>query len=316
MKQLIINADDFGYTIGVNRAIVEASQATGGGVITSTSLIVNGRAFDNAVELAGKTPGLDIGCHLNLVEGKPVCTPERVASLVNSGGRFPGASQLAVWLVSGKTKLADLELECSAQVERLLAAGIQPSHLDTHQHAHLHPRVATAVARTARRYQIPWVRRPFENSVDASGKGKFKRRILASGLHLLARMFDRIVKDNKLHTLDHFSGFILTGKLTAGSLRKTLLRLPEGTTELMCHPGYADEALAKARTILQAQRQQELEALRDPQLPALLREQGVHLTSFRDLMANLVAQPETTARGAFAADAKHVATSKAETGRI
>lgn len=304
MKQLIVNADDFGYTPGVNRAIVDASRASGGGIITATSLLANAAAFDDAVTLAWRTPELDIGCHLNLVEGRPVAPAADVAGLLDGSGSFAGANGLARALLSGRAWLEQIERECAAQVERVLAAGIQPSHLDTHQHTHLHPRVAEAVARTARRFGIAWVRRPFESFAPA-GFGKLKRRVLASGLKLLTGPFDRAMTAHGMRTPAHFTGFVLTGRLTAESLRPTLELLPEGVTELMCHPGYADATLADAQTNLREQRQRELDALRDSQLRAVLAERGIELISFRDLSA--------TAGGQSAMPA--TAASKAEAGR-
>ena len=312
MKLLIVNADDFGYTPGVNRAIVEASRASGGGIITSTSLLANGMAFDDAVSLANRTPGLDIGCHFNLVEGRPVAAPSEVPGLLDAAGNFAGARKLAQWLVSGRARLDELERECCAQVERVLAAGLQPSHLDTHQHTHLHPRVTRAVARTARRYGIHWVRRPFENFAAPPGQGKLTRRVLASSLKVLAGSFDREMAKSGVQTPDRFTGFVLTGRLTTATLRATLHSLPEGTTELMCHPGYADAALEGAPTNLRQQRQHELEALCDSALPELLAEKKIELTSFRDLHVRLV-QPATLAADR---DAAGRAADRAGAGRI
>jgi hopanoid biosynthesis associated protein HpnK len=282
MKQLIVNADDFGYTPGVNRAIVEASRVTGGGIVTATSLLANGAAFDDAVALAARYPALDVGCHLNLVEGTPVAPPREVAGLVDESGRFAGAGRLALWLISGRARVDEIERECAAQVERVVAAGIQPSHLDTHQHTHLHPRVARAVVRTARRFGIAWVRRPFE-SFSPSGHGKLKRRVLAGGLKLLSVPFDSTMAAESLRTTRHFTGFVLTGRLTGETLRLTLEQVPEGITELMCHPGYDDAALASASTNLRESRQHELDALRDPRVLATLADRGIMLQSFREL---------------------------------
>src|SRR5689334_20887302 len=101
MKHLIVNADDFGYTSGVNRAIVEASLASGGGILSSTSLMANGAAFEEAVELARSNPGLDVGCHLNLVEGRPISPVSDIPGLVNAAGEFLGARGLAFQLIRG-----------------------------------------------------------------------------------------------------------------------------------------------------------------------------------------------------------------------
>jgi hopanoid biosynthesis associated protein HpnK len=310
MKQLIVNADDFGYTPGVNRAIAEASRAGGGGIITATSLLANAAAFDDAVELARRTPELDIGCHLNLVEGRPVAPAAEVAGLLDRAGNFAGASALALALLSGRARLEQIERECAAQVERVIAAGIRPSHLDTHQHTHLHPRVARAVARTARRFSIRWVRRPFE-SISLAGHGKFKRRLLAGGLKVLAGSFDRVMTEQGIQSTRHFTGFVLTGRLTAEALRLTLERLPEGTTELMCHPGYADAALTGAATNLREHRQRELDALRDPRMQAVLAGRGIALASFRELAASQLGE----AAPAPGVEVARAAAGRAEAGR-
>ena len=285
MKQLIVNADDFGYTRGVNRAIVEACHQNGRGIITATSLMANAPAFDHAVELAHKTAGLDVGCHLNLVEGRPLSPASAIPSLVNADGQLLGARRLGKRLLTRTASGAEIECECAAQVDRMIAAGIPPTHLDTHQHAHLHPTVATAVARTAQRYGIAWVRRPFESFSPPTRLGNVKRRILAAGLRSSARSFDRIMAAHGLRCPDHFSGFVLTGALTVVGLRATLALLPDGATELMCHPGYTDAALARLPTSLQAQRQRELEALCDPGVRDVLRARGIQLISFRELSA-------------------------------
>ena len=290
MKYLIVNADDFGYTPGVNRAIVEASRAAGRGIITATSLLASGAAFDDAVEQARRVPALDIGGHLNLVEGRPLSPTHQVAGLVDAAGNFLGAQRLTLQLVTGRATREQIERECGAQVERLLAAGIQPSHLDTHQHTHLHPRMAAAVAGTARRYGIQWIRRPFDSLTGLGRYGHWKRRVLASGLSVLAGSFDKIVRASGLNCVDHFTGFVLTGRLTIASLRATLENLPDGATELMCHPGYADAALAGASTNLLDQRERELEALCDPATQDTLRTQGIQLKSFRELPATVAEQ--------------------------
>ncbi len=211
MKQLIVNADDFGYTRGVNRAIMDGHRC---GIITSASLMANGAAFDDAVELAATEPGLDIGCHLNLVEGPPLSPPAGIPHLVGSGGKFHSLSRLALRLVAGAVPAAELERECSAQIEKLLRAGIQPSHLDTHKHTHLHPRVAAAVAAAARRYSIGWIRRPFENSGPAVSNASGFRKLIGRSLNLLARGFERRMSKQGIRMPELVIGFGLTERWT------------------------------------------------------------------------------------------------------
>jgi hopanoid biosynthesis associated protein HpnK len=285
LKQLIINADDFGYTSGVNRAIVEAHR---NGIVSSTSLMANGAAFQEAVTLALAAPTLDVGCHLNVCEGRPLCPAGQVAHLVDAQGKFRPARRLACRLVAGLVPQAELEREFAAQLERLLAFGIRPTHLDTHQHSHLHPAVARALARTAQRYGIAWVRRLFEQNQHPRTLGPWKRRALAAASRLFQRQFDRLIAASGLRTPDFFAGFVFTGRLTADTLRQTLDLLPNGTTELVCHPGYCDADLAASPTMLQQQRDVERRTLCDPAAGAWLADRGIVLTSFARLA---VSQP-------------------------
>src|SRR5262245_16933755 len=137
MKRLIINADDFGFTRGVNEGIVRAFEL---GIVTSTTLMANGEAFDHAVELAKANPRLAVGCHLAAVGGKPVLT--KGGSLVNGDRRLPATlSKLVSGLARGTIRIAEIESEFRAQVDRVFKAGIVPTHLDSHKHSHTHPMV-------------------------------------------------------------------------------------------------------------------------------------------------------------------------------
>ncbi len=277
MKQLIVSADDFGYTRGVNRAILEACR---NGVVTSASLLANGAAFEDAVEGALAEPQLDVGCHLNFVEGKPVSPRERIPHLVGSDGQFRMAWQLAARLVLGTVPESEIELESRAQIEKLLHAGLPVSHVDTHKHTHTHPAVARAVARAAQRYGIVWIRRPFENFLPASGRKFSSKRLLVGSLNLLVPSFERRMAAMGLTMPDFFSGILLTGRLTRQEFGKTLLALPTGLTEVMCHPGYCDADLDKASTRLRWQRELERETVFDGMWRRRTQELGIELVSF------------------------------------
>jgi len=277
VKQLIVNADDLGYTSGVNRAIFHAYQS---GIVSSASLLANGPAFADAVEVVRLAPGLDVGCHLNLVEGAPISPFEQIPHLVGPGGRFLGASSLALRLIRGAVPAAELERECTAQLEKLFEAGIQPSHIDSHKHAHLHPRVATSVANVARHFGIGWIRRPFENYRCAHVKGATPMRFAAWVLNCLAPRFERRMTAQGLRMPDFFTGFELTGSWSKPALEETLAGLPTGITELMCHPGYYDEELEASRTRLKRERQAELDIVADGAWRARLEALGISLTGF------------------------------------
>jgi hopanoid biosynthesis associated protein HpnK len=283
LKQLIVNADDFGYTAGVNRAIVDGHRD---GIITSTSLMATGDAFDDAIAQARGTPSLDVGCHLNLVEGVPLSPKGHVPHLVGSGGRFYNLVELGLRVVAGQVPMVEVEREFTAQVERIMGAGIHPSHLNTHQHTHMHPKVAAVLARVARRYDIPWVRRLCENCTPPIREGAIRRRVVAAASYLFVSSLQRRMDEHGLRTPDAFTGFVLTGRLTPGGLRATLERLPEGVTELMCHPGYYDQDLKNAPTMLKSKRETEFRIISDSTLKDWLAERGVVLTSFRELTSN------------------------------
>ena len=285
MKRLIVNADDFGYTRGVNRAILEACR---NGVVTSTSLLANGAAFGDAVVAALSEPRLDVGCHLNFVEGKPICPPERIPHLVGPvgrDGRFLAAWQLAARLTLRRVPESEIEQEAGAQIEKLLQAGLRVSHVDTHKHTHTHPAVARAIARAARRLGIGWIRRPFENFLPGSAARLSAKRLLVGSLHLLAPSFERRMAAMDMAMPDFFTGIVLTGRLTRQEFGETLVALPPGVTEVMCHPGYCDAELDGAPTRLRRERELERETVSDATWRARAQDYGIRLTSFGELSA-------------------------------
>lgn len=259
MKRLVINADDFGFTRDVNAGIIQAHRQ---GVLTSTTLMANGIAFENAVQLARETPSLDIGCHLVLVQGASVLTGR------NFPRTLPG---VVAALLSGKL---DIYAELRAQIEKILTAGILPTHLDSHKHTHLMPKIFREVVRLAKEFEIAYVRLP----LDHSG---FLARMPGG---LACRYYRRLGRRTNVHTLDHFTGFRLTGSLTERSFATALSSLPEGTTEFMCHPGFLGYELTHAPTRLKESRLQEFTALISPRIRELISELEIELVSFRDLI--------------------------------
>ncbi len=267
-RRLVVNGDDFGFTEGVNRGIVEAHRR---GILTATTLMANGRAFDHAVTLAGEHPRLDVGCHLVLVQGE---------SVLRAGAVFPASlPELVVAVAMGRLAIVD---ELRAQIERILAAGLRPIHLDTHKHTHLLPPVLNAVARLSREYGIPWVRRPFDLPGEADDV-PLSRRLVSRAIGLERRRFERTLGHFNCRSTDHFSGFLLTGRYCSADLVRLFRALPPGITEFMCHPGYSDSELEAAPTRLTESRQTELEALTAPETRQALGEEGIDLVGFRDL---------------------------------
>jgi len=265
-KQLIVNADDFGFTPDVNRGIVEAHCY---GIVTATTLMANGDAFEDAVRLARETPTLDIGCHLVLIGG---------CSLAGGRALPLTATQLLAALALRRIRPYE---ELRPQIERILDAGIRPSHLDTHKHTHLAPPVLEAVARLAQEFGIKWVRRPFDLPIGSLGRAvPGKVRLTSRVLALMRRRFHRVLEKHGCRTTDHFAGFQITGRFRTAELVELLGMLPEGSTELMCHPGYCGEALRGARTRLKESRERELEALVAREVRETLERHGVELVNY------------------------------------
>jgi predicted glycoside hydrolase/deacetylase ChbG (UPF0249 family) len=256
VKKLIINADDFGFTPDVNAGIVHAHRE---GVLTSTTLMATGDAFEDAVRLAREHPTLDVGCHLVLVQGRSVVTgralPKRPHDLLFS-------------LFRGEI---DVYKELRGQLQKIIDAGLRPSHLDSHKHTHIVPKVFRIVARLAAEYGIPWVRLPLDSTLPGA----------TASIGAVGRFYKGIAEGNEVRFTDNFVGFRLTGSLTEDSFAEALRKLPDGTTEFMCHPGYLQTALLSAETRLKESRVRELEALTSPRIREVLAEEKIELTSFR-----------------------------------
>ena len=289
MKRLIVTADDFGLTEMVNEAIVEAHRR---GIVTSTSLMANGGAFEQAVALARENPNLGIGAHLNLTEGQPVAPAVEVQSLLNGGGSLRGGPLgLAKRLVAGKADLSHVERELRAQIEKILAAGVNLTHFDGHKHVQLLPQVFALVVRLAAEYKIKGVRCAVERVPEpialwrrANGDGALKQFAIGRGLSLLASRMKTKAKRAGLKTPGHFFGIAQTGFLDTGTLNTVLSSLPEGTSELMCHPGYVDDALRRTPTRLLQQRETELQALVEPGTRDLISRYNIELITYRELI--------------------------------
>ncbi len=268
-KSLIVNADDFGFTTDVNAGIVEAF---GRGILRATTLMANGGAFADAVALARETPGLDVGCHLVLVQGDSVARP---------GTSLP--STVAELIRALALRRIDPYEELRAQVRRIAGTGLQLSHLDTHKHTHLLPPVLDAVARLSEEFRIPWVRRPFDFPLRGGAPAPWSVRATSRGLALLRRRFHAVLARNGCRTTDYFAGFQITGRFRTRELLELIPQLPEGTTELMCHPGHCTAELQAARTRLKESREAELEALCAPEVREAIERAGVRITSYREL---------------------------------
>ena len=287
MKNLIVNADDLGWTDGVNRGILEAFHH---GIVTSTSLLANGAAFAGGVEAARSAPGLGVGVHLNLSNGPPIADRETVSTLLNDGGEFAGGPEsLLLRRARRGLLLAEVENEWDAQIQKVRDAGIAPTHLDGHKHVHMLPGLFEIALKLAKRHGVGAIRVSLEASslraALSSGSKQhagviMKQGVQARGLKLLARDAREQADRAGISTADYFCGIAQTGELTRAGVEQFVKSLPDGTTELMCHPGYADAALRKTATRLQDSRQTELQILTDTGIRNLVASLGIRLIDY------------------------------------
>ena len=281
MRRLIVNADDFGLHAAVNRGILAAHTE---GIVSSTSLMAGGAALDDAVRIAKQCPQLGVGVHLTFVGARPVLPVAEVSSLLDEAGDFYGSYPLFIKrFLRGKIRLAEVERELAAQIDRVRMAGIQPSHLDSHQHLHVLPGIGGLVLDLARRFSIRAIRIPAEPVAFIGATPATVGRLAGrGGLTMLANLFRQQAAAAGIRTSDHFYGMLAGGQLTEPAILAILRRLPPGDSELMTHPGFADESLADAFR-WDYQWDAERQALTAPAVRALLAERQIRLISFREL---------------------------------
>jgi len=290
VRQLIVNADDFGLTPGVNRAIVETH---GGGVVSSATLMANGPAFADAVQRARAAPTLSVGCHVVLVDGAPVSEPDAVDTLLAIRSAEPDKFHSRLPAVAARAVLGGFDRdqlveEISAQVRTVQSTGLQVTHLDTHKHTHVFPEILGALLRAARICGVPALRNPFVPAATvraaqfAGQPGLWKRYGQVRMLRSFAGQFRVKARRAGVATPDGVIGVVETGSFNPSLLRQALTNLPEGTWELVCHPGYEDADLRAAHTRLIESRDQERRMLMSEKLRTFLDEQKIRLISYRE----------------------------------
>jgi chitin disaccharide deacetylase len=285
VRRLIVNADDFGLTAGVNRAIVAGHRS---GLITSATVMANARAFEEAVAMAKATPGLKTGCHVVLIDGAPIA--RNLPTLTNGTARFRSSlKQFAVAAVRGQIAAEEIEREAEAQIRRIQSAGLTVTHVDSHKHTHMFPHVLRPVMRTARACGIRAIRNPFEplrswpRGMMLGTPALWLRSAGVMTFQMFASEFRRALKEEGMVSCDGTVGIAATGKLDQKMLLRILQALPEGTWELVCHPGYSDDDLRAVGTRLTQSREIELAALTSAETKDALARQKIELISYAEL---------------------------------
>lgn len=287
MKRLIVNADEFGFTPGVNKGMMEAMES---GIVTSTSAVANMPDVEDVTSLIGRLPHISIGIHFNLTVGRPVSPVGRIRSLVNGEGEFLRRAFVKRMLL-GKIKMSEMVTELDAQVRRLIGLGVCPSHFDSHQNKHLYPMFFTAALEAAKRSGIKRMRSHNRYLFIHCGHRHHKivRYYLTNPKKIMTHSFSRLMtqfaRARGLRTPDR-----LISPAYADSSRKHLRdtwllmakTLPQGISEIYVHPGYADALLARYASYVK-EREDEIRVLVSPEVRSALAQNNVELISFREI---------------------------------
>jgi hopanoid biosynthesis associated protein HpnK len=290
---LIVNADDFGFTSGVNRAIVEAHS---GGVVTSSTLMANGPAFEEAAQLAKTLPKLSVGCHVVLIDGRPVLRSEQLPSLTRASRFRDGLMSFAARAITGRIHADEITAEATAQIRKIQSSGIAVSHIDTHKHTHLFPKILRPLLLAARACGIRALRNPFGprlplRSTDLLARpGLWARYAELRVLGRFAGKFREAVDCEGFVTPDGTLGIVVTGALDETLFHAIARSIPQGTWEFVCHPGYNDSDLQVAETRLRQSRETELHVLTLPAAREVLMQQDIELISYRELVEKPVSR--------------------------
>jgi hypothetical protein len=244
--KLIVNADDFGYSKGVNLGIIEGYK---NGIVTSTTLMTNMPEVDHAFKLAKENPGLGVGIHFVLTAGKPIA--KNVPSLIGENGYFHSNDSFGKYATSG-----DIQKELNCQLEKFLDSGLTPTHIDSHHHVHSHEKVLPIVLKLAEKYKLP------------------------------VRLFSKEAFNDKYKHIKKTDNFIYEfygDDLSVDTLADLLKKYDSyDTVEMMCHPGFVDQRLLMESSY-NIQRAKELDILTSHDIKNVISEQGIRLINYRDI---------------------------------
>ena len=279
LRYIIINADDFGRHAEINRAVEEGLVH---GCLRSATVMPGGAAFAGAIDIARRHEELGLGVHFTLVDGHPILPPEEIPSLVGSEGDFlPDHTALLKRYLKGSINLEEVRRELAAQLQKVEATGIPISHVDSHQHMHTLPGIIDIVLDLAARAGIRAVRTP-RTPLFAGAFGGLGQLVGRLGLSTLARLAACKAHRRGLLTPDNFAGIVAGEAVSEGELLHLIAHLPQGTTEVMMHPGTKNDVLQEDSG-WQHDFEAELAAILSPRVGEALRKAEVEPVNFRHL---------------------------------
>ncbi len=288
MKKVIINADDFGLSNSINKGIIESALK---GVVTSTSLMVNMQGFEDAINIIKQSPFLDVGIHINLIRGNSIAPLYKMKSLMRKEFFLGSVFSFFIKLYQKKINLNEVELECRAQIEKALRAGVNITHIDSDKHIHMLQPLLGIFIKIAKEYNITKIR--FLNELPYVFHKTFNAGYIFNknfyGIlyhHIYASKNKSVLTTNGIKTTDFFYGMCETGNMVWTRYEFILRNLKNGSTEIMCHPGYIDEG-CKVTSLLndniKYSREKEIEALCGVKLKKLIQQSSIQLINFKEL---------------------------------
>ncbi|MEB3310553.1 MAG: hopanoid biosynthesis-associated protein HpnK [Snowella sp.] len=276
IRKVVINGDDFGLSPSVNQAVIQAHEQ---GILTSTSLMVSGKAWAEAVALAKTHPNLGVGLHLVLVCGQSVLPPEQIPHLVDRQGNFPDDPVKAgLNYQLNPAARAELKQEIRAQLEKFQQTGLSLSHVDGHLHLHTHPIILGILKDLAAEFGIKIIRLPSEElrftlTIDRSN---LPIKIIHSQIfRQLRRYGERLLHSQGIMTLDKVYGLLATGKMSEGYLQQLIPQIQANVIEIYSHPDCSEETNPTGPL--------ELQALLSPSIRDRLQDCGFELVNFHQL---------------------------------
>jgi hopanoid biosynthesis associated protein HpnK len=262
MRGVIVTADDYGAATTVNAAVERGFRE---GILTAASLMVAGAAAVDAIARARRLPGLGVGLHIVLADGRPVLPPREIPALVGSDGRFHASMvRTAIAITLSSTARAQMCAEIEAQFAAFAATGLPLDHVNAHKHFHLHPLIASAILNIGTRYGMRAMRVPFDRGAPWPLRwwsAKLARRLRRAGILVNDEVF----------------GLAWSGRFDLAKMREALSRLPEGLAEIYCHPATEDAFPDCAQGY---RYREELAALVDPSVRIALTASGARLGNF------------------------------------
>lgn len=289
-RKLIINADDFGLTRGINLAVSECAEA---GMLRSATLMPNGEAYEDAVRAAKELEGFGTGIHFVLTGLRPVLPPEKLHGLAGADGFLPsGPGELVKKIARTRSLGDDIRRELFAQAEKVFDSGLRITHFDSHKHVHIIPDVLDVMIEIAGRFSVKAMRNPFEaegawrffNDIEKSGRSKFlKQYVMARASSLYRSSFRARVRNAGIRTPAVLYGISPTGFINEKIIRRICDLMGPGTSEFMTHPGIVDADLERSKTRLTGSRARERDLLLSTKVKELFERHNIMLSHFGEV---------------------------------